>query len=86
MMVLWLTFILSEGDHRLYHVEPWVEAHQQTLSRSSAEGSCHAIAPMIGWRRCLDYVSVAENWVRVRMRAQSDADARLRPPKRAWPC
>jgi hypothetical protein len=31
--VVWLTFILSEGDHRLYHVQPWVTEHQQTLSR-----------------------------------------------------
>jgi hypothetical protein len=26
-------FILSEGDHRLYRVEPWTKAHQRTLSR-----------------------------------------------------
>ena len=31
--VVWVTFILSEGDHRLYHVEPWVKEHQRTLSR-----------------------------------------------------
>src|SRR6266705_491683 len=31
--VVWLAFILSEGDHRLYRVEPWVTAHQRTLSR-----------------------------------------------------
>ena len=31
--VVWLTFILSEGAHRLYRVEPWVTAHQRTLSR-----------------------------------------------------
>ena len=30
--VVWLAFILSEGDHRLYRVEPWVKAHQRTLS------------------------------------------------------
>ena len=34
MLVVWLTFIISEGDHRLSHVEPWVAAHQHTLSRS----------------------------------------------------
>ena len=33
MLSVWLTFILSEGDHRLSHVEPWIAAHQQTLSR-----------------------------------------------------
>jgi transposase len=31
--VVWLAFILSEGDHRLYRVEPWGQAHQRTLSR-----------------------------------------------------
>src|SRR4030095_1679996 len=31
--VVWLTFILSEGDHRLYRVEPWVKTPRRTLSR-----------------------------------------------------
>jgi hypothetical protein len=31
--VVWLTFILSEGDHRLARVEPWVTPHRRTLSR-----------------------------------------------------
>src|SRR5262249_61658723 len=31
--VVWLAFILSQGDHRLYRVEPWVTGHQPTLSR-----------------------------------------------------
>jgi transposase len=30
---VWLTFILSEANHRMSHVEPWVERRQQTLSR-----------------------------------------------------
>jgi transposase len=28
----WLSFILSEADHRLSYVEPWVAKHQATLS------------------------------------------------------
>src|SRR5882724_10857667 len=31
--VVWLAFILSEGDHRLSRVEPWVKEHQRTLRR-----------------------------------------------------
>jgi hypothetical protein len=31
--VVWLTFILSEGDHRLCRVEPWVKEHPCTLRR-----------------------------------------------------
>jgi transposase len=62
MLVVWLTFIISKGDHRLYHVEPWVAAHQHTLSRSLHQ----EVRP----RDCtddrlatgLDYLSVAENW------------------------
>jgi transposase len=29
---VWLTFILSEGDHCLAHVQPWVETHLETLA------------------------------------------------------
>jgi transposase len=60
--VVWLTFILSEGDHRLYHVEPWVKDHQRTLSR--------CLGRRVKPRDCtddrlatvLDYLSVTENW------------------------
>src|SRR5882762_8960519 len=31
--VVWLAFILSEGDHRLSRVEPWVKGHPRTLTR-----------------------------------------------------
>src|SRR5712691_3692906 len=31
--VVWLAVILSEGDHRLSRVEPWVTAQRRTLSR-----------------------------------------------------
>ena len=61
--VVWLTFIISEGDHRLYHVEPWVKEHQRTLRR--------CLGRRVQPRDCtddrlaavLDYVSVTENWV-----------------------
>ena len=60
--VVWLTFILSEGDHRLYHVEPWVKEHQRTLSR--------CLGRRVKPRDCtddrlatvLDDLSVTENW------------------------
>lgn len=32
VLSLWLMFVLSQGDHRLNHVEPWVEEHQLILS------------------------------------------------------
>src|SRR5216684_5576961 len=32
VVLVWLVFILSEGDHGLDHVRPWVVAHLDTLS------------------------------------------------------
>jgi hypothetical protein len=30
-IVSWISFILSESDHRMSYVEPWAERHVQTL-------------------------------------------------------
>jgi len=32
VLAVWLLFIVSQGDHCLNHVEPWVEKHQTTLA------------------------------------------------------
>src|SRR3954468_24894857 len=32
VLAVWLLFLLSQGDHCLNHVEPWVAEHQGTLS------------------------------------------------------
>jgi transposase len=60
--VVWLAFILSEGDHRLSRVEPWVTAHQRTLSRCLG----HEVKPRDltddRLATTLDYLSVAERW------------------------
>jgi len=61
--VVWLTFILSESNHRLSHVEPWVRANQRTLRRCLGK----PVAP----RDCnedrlatvLDSLSVDERWI-----------------------
>lgn len=63
VVVVWLTFILSEGDHRLYRVEPWVAEHKRTLRR--------CVGQQVEPRDCtddrlataLDYLSVIGNWV-----------------------
>lgn len=59
---VWLTFILSEGDHRLYRVEPWVTAHRRTLSRCIG----HQVTPRdVTDERLatiLDYLGVADRW------------------------
>ena len=35
--MVWLTHILSEGDHRLNHVEAWAEKRQHTLEISTGQ-------------------------------------------------
>jgi transposase len=62
MLVVWLTFIISEGDHRLYHVEPWVAAHQHTLSRSLHQEGLPRDCTDDRLATGLDYLCVAENW------------------------
>ena len=32
VLAVWLLFVISQGDHCLNHVEPWVAGHQGTLS------------------------------------------------------
>src|SRR5438128_10091893 len=60
--VVWLAFLLSEGDHRLYRVEPWVKAHWRTLSRCIG----HQVKPRDltddRLAAILDYLSVADHW------------------------
>jgi transposase len=38
IVIAWLSFILSESDHRLSYVEPWVATHLETLKRSLNPG------------------------------------------------
>ncbi len=35
LAVLFLTYVVSQSDHRLCAVEPWVEKHQQTLEMTT---------------------------------------------------
>ena len=61
--VVWLAFILSEGDHRLYRVEPWGKAHQRTLSRCLGSEVKPRDLTDDRLATALDYLSVAERWV-----------------------
>src|SRR4029453_4586496 len=61
--VVWLAFILSEGDHRLYRVEPWVKAHQRTLSRCLSREVKPRDLTDDRLATILDYLSVADRWV-----------------------
>ena len=62
MLVVWLTFIISEGDHRLYHVEPWVAAPQHTISRSLHQEVLARDCTDDRLATGLDYLCAAENW------------------------
>src|SRR4029450_4593090 len=60
--VVWLTCILSAGDHRLSRVEPWVTAHQRTLSRCIGRQVTPRDLTDDRLATILDYLSVAERW------------------------
>jgi transposase len=60
--VVWLAFILSEGDHRLYRVEPWGKAHQRTLSRCLGSEVKPRDLTDDRLATTLDYLAVAERW------------------------
>jgi len=61
--VVWLAFILSEGDHRLYRVEPWVTAHLSTLRRCLDRKVRPRDLADDRLATILDYLCVAERWV-----------------------
>ena len=60
--VVWLTFILSEGDHRLYRVEPWVKEHPRTLRRCIGIKVRPRDLTDDRLATILDYLCVAERW------------------------
>jgi transposase len=62
VVVGWLSHILSQGDHKLNHVEPWAEG-QQTVLRSCLDEQ----ARVLDWSddrlaRVLDYLGDDEQW------------------------
>jgi transposase len=60
--VVWLAFILSEGDHRLYRVEPWVKEHQCTLSRCMGRKVQPRDLTDDRLATVLDHLCIAERW------------------------
>jgi transposase len=58
----WLSHILSQGNHKLSHVEPWAESHQSTL-----QTYLDADARVLDWSddhlaHVLDYLGDDEHW------------------------
>jgi len=61
--VVWLAFMLSEGAHRRYRVEPWVTAHLSTLRRCLARQVRPRDLADDRLATILDSLCVAERWV-----------------------
>ncbi len=61
--LIWITYLLSEGDHRLYHVEDWVREHHRTLSKLIGKPVRPRDFNDDRLARVLDYLCVSENWV-----------------------
>src|SRR5882724_11778803 len=60
--VVWLAFLLSEGDHRLSRVEPWGQAHQRTLRRCRGSEVPPRDLTDDRWATPRDALSGAERW------------------------
>ena len=60
--VVWLAFMLSEADHRLYRVEPWVKEHLKTLRRCIDRKVRPRDLADDRLATILDYLCVAEHW------------------------
>src|SRR6266516_1972182 len=60
--VVWLAFILSEGDHRLSRVEPWVKAHRRPLSRCLGRQVKSRDLTDDRLATTLDYLGVDDRW------------------------
>jgi transposase len=61
--VVWVTCILSAGDHRLSQVEPWVKAHQRPLSRGIGRRVKPRDCPDDRLATVLDYLSLEACWL-----------------------
>src|SRR6266446_4007040 len=80
---IWLTCMLSEGDHRRARVEPWGRAQQRTRSRlSGSQGKPRAVHDD-RWATGLDSLRVETRWVACererhqRVRRVDDLQARV---------
>ena len=62
VVAVWLTFVTSQGDHCLSHVQPWVEEHLDTL----AAGLDKSVRPLYfsddRLAAMLDRFAEAESW------------------------
>lgn len=60
--VVWLACLLSEGDHRLSRVAPWVNAHRRPLSRCIGHQGTPRDLTEERLAASLDDMSVTDHW------------------------
>ena len=63
----WITYILSESDHRLSYVEPWAQEHLQTLQGLFPDPVEAKDFTDDRLGDALDYLSQDEPWQRMEM-------------------
>ena len=60
VLAVWLLFLLSQGDHCLNHVRPWVAGHQHTLSALLGKTVLPSLFHDDRLADCLDRLAVAD--------------------------
>ena len=63
VIVVWLVYILSQGDHRLSRVEEWVSAHLHTLRECFGAAIKHEYWNDDHLERVLRYLSEPSSWM-----------------------
>jgi transposase len=63
VVCIWLTFILSEGDHCLSHLQPWVEQHLLTLQAALGKTIRPLDCQDDRLADILDVLTCAEQWL-----------------------
>src|SRR3954454_17867281 len=62
VLAVWLLFLVSQGDHCLNHLQPWVARHQGTLSTLLRKPILPTHAHDDRLADCLDRLAVAERF------------------------
>ncbi len=73
MVVLWLSHILTEQNHRLERVQEWAGQHQQLLNRLSAQDVSELDFTDDRLADVLRYLSVDEDWLAIEHSLSEDS-------------
>ena len=62
LVAVWLTFIMSESNHRLSHLQPWAAGRLQTLRAALGVDLVETDFTDDRLAQALDYLSADEGW------------------------